>query len=203
MRAKLQKFGGLRIELLDGMYNANNLLDYYNDERGRGKRKFDYLRSNKTKDYIKHLRTVTDKDLIIAYNGRGGTTYFHELLFLHFVLWFKDPEIYDWGVRWYSVNLIETENNEHSQMNQALRLYKHQTGLGMFAEETALIKSECSQSGTRDMDVDHNGLIADMYLLNAKLMRLGLKSEDRLLAVTNAITTFWLVKDENDRLSNR
>lgn len=76
----------------DGMFNANSLLKQWNISKGhkRGKEVSEFLRLDKTKEFIEALELEyndTTRKIVVTKEGKNGGTWLEPLLFIDFAMW--------------------------------------------------------------------------------------------------------------------
>ena len=76
----------------DGMFNANSLLKQWNASQGlkRGKEVNDFLKSDKTKEFVSALEldyNDTTRKIVVSSQGKNGGTWLDPLLFIDFAMW--------------------------------------------------------------------------------------------------------------------
>lgn len=76
----------------DGMFNANSLLKQWNTSQKikRGKEVNDFLKLDKTKEFIQALEldyNDTTRKIVVSTQGKNGGTWLDPLLFIDFAMW--------------------------------------------------------------------------------------------------------------------
>ena len=106
----------VRQDTKTSFFNANDLLDIYNDNNDDNKRIQSYLSNESTKRYLNELvyqANQNSKDssdlengVISTKRGKHGGTWMHPYLFIDFAMWLS-PEFKVKVVRWVYDNLIK------------------------------------------------------------------------------------------------
>jgi len=84
----------------DGMFNATSLLAQWNKSKGlsRGKEVNDFLKIDKTKDFISEVEFRENHNtnkIVLSKKGKNGGTWLHPLVFIDFAMWLNPSFKYD------------------------------------------------------------------------------------------------------------
>ncbi len=84
----------------DGMFNATSLLSQWNKSKGlsRGKEVNDFLKIDKTKDFISEVEfreNYNTNKIVLSKKGKNGGTWLHPLVFIDFAMWLNPSFKYD------------------------------------------------------------------------------------------------------------
>jgi len=71
----------------DSYFNANALLNSWNEDNHKTLQLGNYKKTNQTKDFIEQLKTEGIDNPIISERGKNGSTWMHPKLFIDFAMW--------------------------------------------------------------------------------------------------------------------
>lgn len=185
----------VRQDTQTAFFNANDLLDLYNQKENAGKTIDAYLRNESTKRYIEalmqqeNLNTVNsgylENTVISTKRGRNGGTWMHPYLFIDFAMWLS-PEFKVKVVRWVYDNLIKFRieaGDGFKQVNEALFDAKPNRPPFEYANEAKMINKLVFGSPDKNQrnnaTEDQLELLKSLQKADTQLIKDGLDYYDR------------------------
>lgn len=198
-----------------GMFNANDLLESYNQDSRRHKRIDKYVSTKTTKEYIQVIReqlakksnttktgylefplaqAVPESDVLRSNRGSvNGGTWMHPYLFLDFAMWLS-PEFKYQCMVWLHDKLIKFRDeagDTFKEINQELGEQRQM----VYIEEARMINELAfgsSRGGQRNLATEEQlSMLQRLQKADIKLIKKGLTFDDRRknLKVLRDLTT--------------
>jgi len=177
------------------MFNANDLLDIYNESTKSHKKIDAYLANTSTKEFINVLTKDVvlntqdsgelEREIMQTKRGRYGGTWMHPYLFIHFAMWLS-PEFNLMCIKWIHDNLIRTRNecgDTFKTVNDALYIQEGGGNPFMYANEAKMINKlvfGSADKGQRNLATEEElQLLKNLQKMDIKLIQKGLDFYER------------------------
>lgn len=173
----------------DGYFNANTLINYWNDNNSNKKILSNYQKNNSTIEFINQLKDEGIALPTITGRGRGKNagTWMHPKLFIDFAMWIS-VEFKSIVIDYVLDGLIKTRNDAGDYYNEMCaailevyyNTYKKKPPAYIYISEANMIKSLVCNKHRNEMSEQQLRQITYLQKFNANLIKKNIGKEKRI-----------------------
>lgn len=177
----------------DGYFDANRLIEHYNNIHGAKKQLNNYKKNEATKEFIDQLQNEGIEKPLITSRGKDAGTWMHPKLFIDFAMWVS-VEFKSKVIDYVLDGLIRTRHDAGDYYNEMcaqimesyIDHYGNKPPAHIFIQEANLIRSLVTDKSRNEMTEDELAQITYLQKYNANLIKKGVGKQSRIRRLKEA-----------------
>ena len=206
-------YGKVQQRTKNGFFNANLLINAYNEFSGEKKLLRHYMANNSTKEFIKTIsnsENIAESKTTMTTRGKNGGTWMHPYLFLDFAMWLS-PEFKLQAIKWIYDNVIKLRHksgDNYVRMSAAIKShyisrFNKEPSKEIYAKEGRLIKETVGLPAGKDWNSAseyHLGLRNVLEKVATKAHEKQLLRDERIKLLRSAKSLYEI--EHSDEIGN-